>query len=184
MKYLYIIRHAKASDDYLRIHDYDRPLKSKGILQAHQMSSKLKTRLEKPDMLLSSTASRAIQTAHIFAEAYQIPYTEIIHNKTIYEASVETLLKAIATIPDNVNRLLLFGHNPGLTFLANYLLDSIITDIPVCGIVCIKIESATWHELYKNKNHLEYIDIPDKIDFDMPGNSTLINENKGNGSSI
>ena len=79
MKYLYLIRHAKASSDYLRIPDFDRPLKAIGVMQAHQMSTKLVDKGIKPDIILSSPASRALQTAHIFAAKNSIAFENIVN---------------------------------------------------------------------------------------------------------
>lgn len=164
MKQLYLIRHAKASDDYTRILDFDRPLKSKGILQAHQIATKLINKGIKPDAILSSTAARALQTAQIFALKNELNYDQIIHDSSIYEASVEKIIQAIAQIKDEHQHLFVFGHNPSITNMANYLLDSFMTEIPVCGVVCIKIESDTWKDLNKNRHHLLFFDIPDKIE--------------------
>ncbi len=164
MKYLYLIRHAKASSEYSLIHDFDRPLKTKGILQAHQMSNKLISKDIKADMILSSTASRALQTAHIFAIKNNIPYDKIVMDINLYESTVEKTISSIAQIDDSCERLFVFSHNPSLLHTANYLLDSYVADLPVAGIICIRIESDTWKDLHQNKNHIEFFDIPDKIE--------------------
>ena len=164
MKQLYLIRHAKASDDYTRILDFDRPLKSKGIIQAHQIANKLIGKGIKPDLIISSTAARALQTAYIFALKNNIHFNEIIHDSSIYESSVEKIIESIAKTSDDKNQLFVFGHNPSITNMANYLLDSYMMEIPVCGVVCINIDSDTWKDLNKNRHHLVFFDIPDKIE--------------------
>jgi phosphohistidine phosphatase len=164
MKYLYLIRHAKASDDYNRINDFDRPLKSKGILQAHQMSEKLIKKNIKPDAILSSTASRALQTAHIFALKNELKLNELILDKNIYESTIGDIINSISQVNNQIAHLFLFGHNPSITHVANYLLDSIMSEIPLCGVVAIEIQSDTWTNLLMNKNHLIFFDIPDKIE--------------------
>jgi phosphohistidine phosphatase len=164
MKYLYLIRHAKASSEYSLIPDFDRPLKTKGILQAHQMSNKLISKGVRADAILSSTASRTLQTAHIFALKNNIPYEKIVLDFSIYESNTAQIIEAIAKVNDESNHLFVFGHNPSLLHTANYLIDSYITELPVAGVICIRIESDTWKVLDQNKNHIEFFDIPDKIE--------------------
>lgn len=66
MKTLYIVRHAKSSWEYSGIEDIDRPLKKRGIKDAHLMSKFLTKKIEKPDAFITSSANRALHTAVIF----------------------------------------------------------------------------------------------------------------------
>jgi len=66
MKTLYIVRHAKSSWDYEGIEDIDRPLKKRGIHDAHLVSKFLAAKINKPDVFISSSANRALHTAVIF----------------------------------------------------------------------------------------------------------------------
>ena len=68
MKTLYIVRHAKSSWDYEGIEDIDRPLKKRGIHDAHLVSKFLAAKINKPDVFISSSANRALHTAVIFCD--------------------------------------------------------------------------------------------------------------------
>lgn len=160
MKELYIIRHAKASEDYITIQDYDRPLKSRGVLQAHKISSDLKEKKVLPDLIIASPAARALQTAHIFAANLGYPLEKIQLNKSVYEAYVENLLAVLEEVNDDVQKVFLVGHNPSMTHLANYLLDSHTNEIPTCGIVCVHLNVDSWKKLAQNKHQLAYFIFP------------------------
>ena len=70
MKTLYIVRHAKSSWKYEGVDDIDRPLKERGIKDAHFLSKHLSKKIKRPDVFLSSSANRALHTAVIFCENF------------------------------------------------------------------------------------------------------------------
>ena len=73
MKTLYIVRHAKSSWDYESIADIDRPLKERGIKDAHLISNYLAETIKKPDVFVTSSANRALHTAIIFCDNFSYP---------------------------------------------------------------------------------------------------------------
>jgi phosphohistidine phosphatase len=181
MKELIIIRHAKASDDYFTIPDFDRPLKSRGISQAYEMSKNLGQKGGKPDLVITSPAARALHTAYIFAATLHYPYEKIRLEKSMFEAYVEHLLTIFDTVDDAHHQVLLIGHNPSLTHLSNYLLDSHINEIPTCGIVSIHLEVESWKDMSQNKHQLSFIDFPLKKIIDKSiadEKSDKLNDNK------
>jgi phosphohistidine phosphatase len=89
---------------------------------------------------------------------------ELILDKNIYESTIGDIINSISQVNNQIAHLFLFGHNPSITHVANYLLDSIMSEIPLCGVVAIEIQSDTWTNLLMNKNHLIFFDIPDKIE--------------------
>lgn len=140
-KDLFIIRHAK-SDWSFDVSDFERPLNVRGFKNAPEMGIRLAQYAVLPQHVVSSPAKRAITTAQIFAEHLRIPVKDIQTEKSIYEALPNTLLKLINGLDNSHDRVALFGHNPGLTLLANYLADKQISDIPTCGIVHIRFDDV------------------------------------------
>lgn len=136
-KELYIIRHAK-SDWSFELRDFDRPLSLRGFGDAPIMAERLKSITPHIHRLISSPAKRAITTAQIFAEVLGIPIKDIHLKDQIYEASAHDLLDVINQVDESVSTAAIFGHNPGVTVLANYLSDSNIYNIPTCGIVRLR----------------------------------------------
>lgn len=147
MKTLILIRHAKSSWDNPGLSDHDRPLNKRGERDAPRMAEFAARNIQKPDLLLSSTAVRAYTTAKHFASAYQIPISQIQNNREIYHASTSKLLKVVQQLPPDKSTVMLFGHNPGFTDFANALANTQILNIPTCGIVSIDFVSLQWIDL-------------------------------------
>ena len=84
MKTLYIVRHAKSSWKYSGIEDIDRPLKKRGIKDAHLMSKFLSKEIARPDVFISSSANRALHTGIIFCENLEYPLANLQINRQLY----------------------------------------------------------------------------------------------------
>ena len=74
MKTLYIVRHAKSSWKYESVEDIDRPLKERGIKDAHLLSKYLTKEIEKPDVFVSSSANRAFIRQLSFVKTLSIRF--------------------------------------------------------------------------------------------------------------
>src|SRR5690606_28168992 len=109
-------------------------------------------------LLISSTATRAIRTAEIFASA--LGHEEVQQEDALYLASVPTLMTLIEGLPDQNSSAMLFGHNPGLSELAAHLCNNGIGDLPTCTIVRIDLESAHWAEVASGTGILKWWDAP------------------------
>jgi len=138
-KHLFIIRHAK-SDWSFEVSDVDRPLNARGFDNAPKMAQRLIQHGEPPQLLVSSPAKRALTTAQIFAERLHTAVRDIRIDPRVYEALPGTLLDIINEVDNRYDRVALFGHNPGVTLLANVLSDENIANIPTCGIAHIVFE--------------------------------------------
>ncbi len=124
-KILYIVRHAKAEDYYSATNDYDRKLVEKGISRAQQIAYLIKDEqsLKESTAFISSSASRAVATAEIFADILGYDPSNIKQTKRIYEAHYRDILQEINYINQDIDTLFVFGHNPGLSNLISYLTD-------------------------------------------------------------
>jgi len=164
MKRLYLVRHAKSSWKNPDLSDFDRPLNKRGKRDAPLMGEYLKNNREAPELIISSPARRALKTAKIIAKEIGLSPKRILTNETLYLADVPTLVTIIRQIEDSLDAVMLFGHNPGLTMLANYLTDHPVENIPTCGVFCIEFAANSWREIsagggsvvffhYPRKNH-------------------------------
>lgn len=147
MRTIYLVRHAKSSWDDPSLRDFDRPLNERGKKTAPKMASLLAARGVKPDLLVSSPAKRAISTARYFAEAFGMNENAIVKEPGIYEAFPTEIIRLISGLPDAAQIVLLFGHNPTFTDVANRFTDQFIDNIPTCGIVCIESSAEAWNEM-------------------------------------
>ena len=155
MKTVYFIRHAKSSWEDPSLHDIDRPLNKRGLRDAPFMAAMLKGKGIIPDRIISSPANRALSTAKYFADAFGIDDTQIEISDAIYEAYSRDVITLVQHLPDELQTVLIFGHNPTFTSIANFLGgDQYIPNVPTCGIVEIKAEVDQWHAFNEQLTNL------------------------------
>jgi len=156
---LYLTRHAKSSKDDPRLRDFDRPLNERGLRDAPFMARVFAGRKEAVDLLVSSPAKRAIATAGHFALALGQAERDIVQDERIYLADAGLLIRVIAALPDHAARVMLFGHNPGLSDLVSVLTGGIL-DLPTCTTVRIDLHAARWSEVDAGAGTLAWSDMP------------------------
>lgn len=145
MKTVYFVRHAKSSWDDATLDDHDRPLNKRGRRDAPVMARRLLGIDVAPDGLLSSTAKRARQTAAYFADVLVVESEDQRYEPALYHAWPPTIEQHIRALPDQWSTVLVFGHNPGYTELANQLRnDNYIDNVPTCGVIGASIEISDW----------------------------------------
>ena len=144
MKELILVRHAKSSWKDSSLGDRERPLNNRGERDAPEMGARLARRKQRPDLMVSSPAVRALETARIIAGKLGYPRKDIEVEERLYGAGLAELLDAIRNTDDSVAMLVLFGHNPGLTELANHLGPRLIPNLPTCGVLHLEFEADTW----------------------------------------
>jgi phosphohistidine phosphatase len=162
MKTLYLVRHAKSSWKNPSLADFERPLNKRGKRDAPLMGKKLHEAGIKPGVIISSTAVRAFKTAKIIAMEIDFSTKRINKKESIYLADVPTLIKVIRKIGDKTEQAMLFGHNPGLTMLANYLTNESVENIPTCGVFCIDFEINSWKEVGQGSGKMVFFGYPKK----------------------
>lgn len=149
MKTLHLVRHGKSSWDMPGISDIDRPLIEKGMNNAYSMSRELEIKYGIPDMIICSSANRAIHTAIIFARTMRAKMGIIKIDEKIYEASTSTIIDIIEETSSKINKLLIVGHNPTFTDLANLFLPQHLDNLPTLGIVTMRFETKDWNIIDK-----------------------------------
>lgn len=161
MKKIILVRHAKSSWDSPLLNDHDRPLADRGIADAPKMAKRLKKRGIVPDLLLSSTALRAAETAKITAKILDYPLRDISYEKGLFHASPHQILKIIRMQKDSANTLLVFGHNPGFNDLIIYL-GGDLDNLPTSGQFGFKLNSEHWADLSADTTEVWFFDYPKK----------------------
>ena len=154
MKTLYIVRHAKSSWEYSGIDDIDRPLKKRGINDAHLMSKFLSKNIQRPDLLLSSSANRALHTAVIFCENLGYPLANLRINKQLYSFSDGYLVKTVLALDDGFNSAMVFSHDHGINTFVNKFGNKPIAHVTTCGIVGLKFDEKHWKNIKKGKTFM------------------------------
>ncbi len=163
MKKLVVIRHGKSSWKHPNLRDHQRPLKQRGVNNAFSIAKELMARNVKPDLLLSSPAVRALDTAIIIATNMEYPLEKIVTDSTIYEASVFELLKVLSAIEDTHETVFLFGHNPAFTSLVNHLQEEQLFNLPTCGAMGIELEITCWNQILETSGKQLFKLIPREL---------------------
>ena len=161
MKTLYLIRHAKSSWSF-DLSDHDRPLGKRGRRDVLKMGKHLKEHQPRPDVLISSTASRAFYTALHICDQMGIDEGKVRLDKDLYHAGSHEILQVIQNAP-NCERLAIFGHNPGFTSAANALANLSFDNIPTCGMVGINFNVKYWKDVDFGNGMLSFFYFPKEI---------------------
>jgi phosphohistidine phosphatase len=112
------------------------------------------------DRVISSSAVRALATAEIITQEMGLPWDEIQIEDGLYHASEEDMLDLIRDQDDHIDGLMLFGHNPGMTYLVNDLSDLDLDNLPTCGVVVLQFDVYSWSEVGDHAAVKAEIDFP------------------------
>jgi phosphohistidine phosphatase len=150
MKTILILRHAKSSWKNTELSDHDRPLNKRGKREAPQMGQLMKDKGLLPDIILSSTARRARDTAQMVAEmcAYA---GEIRLIPDLYRADVEDILGFLQNQDDSFSVVMVVGHNPDLEMLLSTLTGE-DEALPPAALAQVEMPIQSWKELDPEKN--------------------------------
>ena len=160
---LFMIRHAKSSWKNPLQSDYERPLNDRGEADAPMMGERLKKLNIQPDLIISSTAKRAAQTAKKIAAAMGYSGDDIKWYDKLYHCIPAVFEEVLYEVDDNVQTVFIVAHNPGITQFVNELSPSFQTDnMPTCGIVGVEFELKTWNEFSRVEKSVILFEYPKK----------------------
>jgi phosphohistidine phosphatase len=151
---LILWRHAHAG---IGSDDYNRKLDERGKNEAKIMA-KFLLKNKNPDLILCSTASRAIETLNALLEVDQL--VSPVFDKNLYLAEPRIIINSIIKAADNQNTILLIAHNPGIHELSKSLTKnnkkkSLQDGFPTASMAFISMESEDWCNLGNNQLRLE-----------------------------
>lgn len=154
------MRHAKSSWDFPELSDHDRPLNKRGRGDAPLMGQQLLSREVQFDLILTSTAVRALTTATLVAKEVDYDRDKIQALSDIYKADRRELIKIIQHVPDDIDKLLVVGHNPIMSEVANKLSPEAIADVPTAGVVALRFNCDSWLDISGENSKLLFFDFP------------------------
>ena len=160
MRLLTLVRHAKSSWSSPSVGDFDRPLNSRGQRDAPRMGHRLQNQGFRVNRIVSSPANRAYTTAKLLAEEIGYPSPEILLEPRIYEASSNILIQVIQSFPDASERILMIGHNPGITDTVVRFTGKPFENLPTCGIVHLSFRPASWAQAGDDCCNVVFFDYP------------------------
>jgi phosphohistidine phosphatase len=151
MKRLYLLRHAKSSWDDQTLADRDRPLAPRGRRAAKVMAKHLGQEGISPELVLCSPSMRTRQTLKRLAPGLG-KNADVQIEPELYAAPARDLLEVLHRVPDEVESVMLIGHNPGIQDLALSLagagseIPRLRSKFPTAALATLEL-NGTWREL-------------------------------------
>lgn len=161
MKRLILLRHANAAPKDAA-EDFDRVLAPSGRSEMAPIARRLQAADLKPDIALVSPSARTRETWDLAQGSAEVA---VAFDERIYEASAERLLavlrEADGVVADGpAERVVLVGHNPGISELAHNLagsgegLDRLLRGMPTGALAVIDFDVEAWREIQLGQGRL------------------------------
>lgn len=150
MKKLILVRHGKSSWEE-DLPDHERPLKKRAYKDAELVLNSFSGFVPDALTLWSSHAVRALTTARLFQDSLKVPESRFHIKKELYTFDSSSLLRVIKTCDNNVENLMIFGHNPAMTGVANNLGDQHFSNIPTTGLCMLEFKTEDWKDIRNGK---------------------------------
>ncbi len=148
MKRLTLMRHANAQWKDPQIADFDRPLNRRGTSEAEAMSRRLLELQIIPTVLITSSALRAQQTAHIVARELGVTARNLRRDESLYLAPAQDILRVVQNTGPRIPHLMIVGHNPGITEVINLLAPAPrFDDLPTAAVCSLTFDTRSWTQV-------------------------------------
>lgn len=163
MKTLILTRHAKTEQlGYMSTKsDFERVLKPRGINDARLVAEDMIQHLIKPNLLVTSKAKRAEQTTDIFAEAFHIDKSAVVHEQFLYDGyTTSELISYLGQFKNQHNVIMVVGHNPEIAMTAITLTDSDYLHFPTTGTIAISFDVTNWEDINAREGTIDWFVSP------------------------
>ncbi|KQM38429.1 histidine phosphatase family protein [Microbacterium sp. Leaf203] len=138
---LVLARHAKSDWVDEGLDDHDRPLNDRGRRDAPAMARTVVRKGVRPEVVLSSSALRARQTAEAFARAFD---AEVVEHAELYLAEPAQLLASARAA--GVDEVMVVAHDPGMSALVSRLADR-DERMVTCAVAIFTWHEGTWDDV-------------------------------------
>lgn len=166
MKTIHLLRHAKSSWADPEVADIDRPLKTRGKQAAILMIEPIWKAGCRFEHVFCSPAKRARSTIRRMSKSLKGDGIHWTVDKALYTFEADDLLAWLQQQDDAIDDIMVVGHNPAITELANRLGDLDIDKVPTCGYVQLQCELKSWRQLDTDVATTSQFLYPKMIDFD------------------
>lgn len=143
MKTLSLVRHASSGWDEMSLSDRARPLDPRGERDLAQMARICAGLRDRPDLIVSSPAVRALTTARAIAEGFGRQRDSIRIDDRVYAGSARALLQIIEQLDDSLAHVAVVGHNPELLELGQHLATG-LSNMPTCSMATLQFDTRSW----------------------------------------
>jgi phosphohistidine phosphatase len=154
VKEIILIRHATA-EDRSESEDISRILTENGKTESADIGLLLSKLRKKVDLIITSDAKRALETADNLQTASYSKVERKIEQK-LFSGNIEDYLKTLKKLNEKYDSVILVAHNPVLRELVAYFLNENISSIvfPKASIYSFRIDCDTWKSINSNYSEL------------------------------
>jgi phosphohistidine phosphatase len=155
---LLVMRHGKSDWKASSVDDHERPLARRGVEAARWMGALIAELDMVPDLVLASTAVRALDTARLAAlgGSWSSP---VEPRRELYGQDVSGVLEIIACAQD-IKRLMVVGHEPTFSGLVSELVGGARIRLPTAAVACVEIDAGGWAEIAAGRSQLLWLAVP------------------------
>lgn len=145
MKTLLLLRHAKSSWKNMNLTDFERPLNKRGVRDAPRMGKLLRRENLVPELIITSSAERALATAEsvALASGYE---GELEPTRRLYHADPDTYIEVLQEVQEEYARVMVVGHNPGMEDLLEDLTEA-WEKMSTGAVAVIRLPIDDWGDL-------------------------------------
>jgi phosphohistidine phosphatase len=161
MKEIWLMRHAKSDWSNPELTDFDRPLNRRGKRDAPRMGDWIRSYGQLPELIISSPATRAKATTEAVAHAIGAE-TSVQWWDELYPGDVETSIERMSSLPWDMERIMIVGHNPHQEELASFLSSKgqLRLRLPTASIAILTSEIENWKEISQSGFYLRALVTP------------------------
>ncbi|GMQ80838.1 MAG: histidine phosphatase family protein [Rhodothermia bacterium] len=144
MKTVILLRHGKSDWDADYVGDHRRPLAGRGQKASIKVGKFLARTNQLPGLVLCSTALRTRETLELAMDAGEWTDVDVKYDNTIYHAGYDQMLRCLAALPDEVDRVMVVGHEPTASLLAGQLIGGASLNFPTAAVARIDLNLEHW----------------------------------------
>jgi len=158
------MRHAKSSWSSGAQSDHERPLNDRGRRDAPRVATALVDANWLPDLILSSDAQRTRETYDGMAVSFprELPVEFL---SSFYHAGLSAILDESPGVPDEIETLMVLGHNPGWQEVVARLSGHDVT-MKTANAALLEGRGTSWHEALRAFGGWELVELisPKELD--------------------
>jgi len=155
------MRHGRAEKFSDSQPDIFRDLLRSGIEETRIVGNKVRSTGFTPDIIISSKARRAQETAKVMAACLHADADKIVFDCRIFEASDTDLLEIIMELPDELSSVLIVGHNPTMSLLSFKLFSGSTLEFPPSAVLSLSFDTMIWQSIMAVPSMFNYYLYPD-----------------------
>ena len=161
MKRIVLVRHGKADQSKTDV-DFDRKLMPVGQKDSKIIAEVVMSKIDRPDLIVTSDAVRAVETAEIFADVFGLSQKSVIMEHFLYDGyTTGQLTDYISKLPDDFNTIVVVGHNPFISQTGIRLSKNFHQSFPTAGCLSLTFDCDKWG-IEAGLGDIEFFEFPKK----------------------